>query len=147
MSEIQNGLFGDKFRSVATMALLVLLVILIIITWLFPKQSSVSDETLVTLRNVATQIERVGSNIQRISEVQEKRNTLLEEDLSLRKKQRDGDYDGLLNKYGTFNPNDLSTTTKLDTALSVNSQRVQQPTVDERSGHLSAGASRTGKDK
>ena len=137
MSELKTALFSDKLRGFVTFALLVLIVCLVLISWLFPKQSDVSDQTLNTLQKVANQMEKVSNNIERANIAQEKRNQLLESELVVRKQSRDKSYDDMLQKWGRYDPNGSGTP----------DGGMQQPTIDEGSGYISPGPSRTGQDK
>lgn len=138
MSEFKDALFSDKLRGVTTLVLLMIILCIVLLSWIFPKQSSVSEKTLDTLQNVANQMERVGNNIERASLAQEKRNTLLEQQLSDRKNDRENDYNALEQKYGKYDGN-----------ASVGSAAVgvQQQTIDERSRHVSISTSPASKDK
>ncbi len=138
MSEFKDALFSDKLRGVTTLVLLMIILCIVLLSWMFPKQSSVSEKTLDTLQNVANQMERVGNNIERASLAQEKRNTLLEQQLSDRKDSREKDYDALEQKYGKYNGN----ATVGDAAVGV-----QQQTVNEGSRHVPTGAGTASKDK
>ncbi|EBV8434186.1 hypothetical protein NFI00_000051 [Salmonella enterica] len=138
MSELKNALFPDKLRGFMTLILLVIIMCLVLLSWIFPRQSSVSEKTLDTLQNVANQMERVGNNIERASLAQEKRNTLLEQQLQDRKSLRDNDYDALEQKYGKY----LGPVPDGDVVISV-----QQPAKHEGSGHISVSTSATGKNQ
>lgn len=139
MSELKTALFSDKLRGFVTLVLLVLILCLVLISWLFPKQSDVSEQTLTTLQQVANQMEKVGNNIERANLAQEKRNQLLESELQLRKTNRDHDYDGIYQKWGQYNP---GTGNEL-----LNDGLRQQGTVDEGSRRLSSSTGGTSKDQ
>lgn len=138
MSELKQAFFTDKLRGLSTLLLLIIILCVVSLSWLFPKQSSVSQKTLDTLQNVANQMERVGNNIERVSMAQEKRNTILEQQLMDSKVTRDAAYKALEDKYGTY-PGDAKRAATVE--------RLQSETVDERGGHVPVSASPTGKNK
>lgn len=82
--------------------LFAILVILIVLTlsWLFPRQSNVSESTMGKLDDLVTLMEKVNKNVDANMAEQRAINSALLSNYLQREKANNGAYDNLLEKYG-----------------------------------------------
>lgn len=101
MPEVIKGIFfTDKLRSICSMLLMLLLFGAVMMSWAFPRHSSVDKETIDTLKEVSSQIERAADNFKKQSDVTAALNATLKQQLEEQETDRNGKYQTLLGRYG-----------------------------------------------
>lgn len=105
MPEVIKGMFfTDKLRSICSMLLLLLLFGAVMMSWAFPRHSSVDKETIDSLKQVSSQIERAADNFKKQSDVTAALNATLQRTLDEQESIRDDKFKTLLNRYGVVMP-------------------------------------------
>ena len=101
MGEIlESTFFSDKLRSIISVVLLVLLMGLIGLSWAFPRESKVSQQTLDTLKEVSGVMKDAALKFEQQSNMTSQLNDTLTKQLQQGEDERNASYNALLQKYG-----------------------------------------------
>jgi hypothetical protein len=105
MPEVIKGMFfTDKLRSICSILLLTLLFGAVMMSWAFPRHSSVDKETVDSLKQVSSQLERAADSFEKQSNVTAQLNATLQKTLDEQESIRDDKFKTLLNRYGVVAP-------------------------------------------
>lgn len=112
MAAFKDFLFNDKLRGLVTFITLFTILVMICISYWFPKENKVDQETIRALQEVTTQIERAANSLRKQSELTDKANKELTRQLEEMEYNRHENYKELLEKYGLEVP-DFTTNKEL----------------------------------
>jgi hypothetical protein len=142
MDEILKGtFFTDKLRTIITVILITLLMALIALSWAFPRESKVSQETLDTLKTVTVTLKDAAEKFEQQANLTSQLNDTLSQQLKQSETVSNENYNALLKQYG-LDP----TSGSIGDPLGVQSGNVGLRSPDNHLGgkHVSPGASAAG---
>lgn len=99
VDQIKQTLFVDRFRSYATLLVLLLILVVIFCGWMFPHQPKVEHETLNMVAQGLAQLKDATISYQKHGEEQMKLNRQISSQLNELKRDRALKYDELKKKY------------------------------------------------
>lgn len=100
IGQVIGVLFSDKIRGLAVGLLLTAILAAVVGGWFYPKQPTIGEETLTTLKEVSLQIKKTADALVEQSSVTTQLNKRLSEQLSEMEKGRNESYKVLMDRYG-----------------------------------------------